>query len=122
MENIVTTYRRCAYSPMLNCHSTQDCEKCGWNPVVKERRIKQFMRARALEMRKRPDNCPLRSYPPLDQKRNLGMVLNCLTTHCETAPNGSCRIFSGTMKHWNSVLGIQTMPSEKGEDNSNELS
>lgn len=121
MENMVTTYSRCAYSPTLNCHSTHECEKCGWNPAVKERRVKQFMRAQTLAMKKKPDNCPLRRYPVLDQKRNFGMVLNCLSTHCEMDPNGSCRIFSGTMKHWNGVLGIQTVPSEKGNDN-NELS
>ena len=121
MDNSMNNSGGCKYSTKLNCHSTNECARCGWNPVVRERRIKQFIRERALEQQKRPERCPLRDISVMDQKEKFGMVLSCFSSRCEMTPEGTCRILAGVLDHWKAAAGIQTVPPEKVE-NSNELS
>lgn len=34
----------CPYSNVVKCYSScKNCEKCGWNPEVAERRLKEFL-------------------------------------------------------------------------------
>lgn len=121
MDNPMNSSGGCKYSPMLNCHNANECARCGWNPIVREKRIKQFVRERALEQQRRPDRCPLRDFSVMDQKNKLGMVLSCFSTRCEMTPEGTCCILASVLDHWKAAAGIQTVPPEKVE-NSNELS
>ena len=41
----------CQYNPECECE-TPECHKCGWNPEVAERRLKEFREARGMHEKK----------------------------------------------------------------------
>lgn len=51
----------CKYTAMVNC-GVENCSTCGWNPVVKQARLKQIKRERAHLLKKKPQKCPLRNH------------------------------------------------------------
>lgn len=110
----------CKFAKMISCGNTNACTTCGWNPKVKEARVKQFMRDRANEMKKKPNQCPLRSCSILDQKRELGMTLNCFSPTCEMAPEGECKVFVGVMDFWMSKCNGHAVGLSKKVENAHE--
>lgn len=110
----------CKFAKMISCGNTNACMTCGWNPKVKEARIKQFTRERANELKKKPKQCPMRSCSVLDQKRELGMTLNCFSHTCELTPEGKCRVLAGALEYWTSKCNGQAVGLSKKVENAHE--
>lgn len=94
----------CKFSPMVNC-GIANCTSCGWNPAVRQARLKQIRRERAHELKKKPQKCPLRNHTVIEQKQDLGMVLNCFSPTCELTPDGECRVFTRMLEYWENRCG-----------------
>lgn len=94
----------CKFSPMVNC-GIANCTSCGWNPAVRQARLKQIRCERAHELKKKPQKCPLRNHTVIEQKQDLGMVLNCFSPTCELMPDGECRVFTRMLEYWENRCG-----------------
>lgn len=89
----------CKYTTMVLC-CVENCSTCGWDPVVKQTRLKQIKRERAHLLKRKPQKCPLRNHTVIDQKQNLGMVLHCFSSTCDLTRDGECRIFARMLEYW----------------------
>lgn len=106
----------CKFSSMINCFGTANCMNCGWNPVVKQARVKKIMKELAREAKKKPKHCPMQGHTTIDQKRNFGIVVSCHNSNCSLLPNGECVAFAKMLEYWAARCGLQMLePSEKVE-------
>ena len=109
----------CKYTAMVNC-GVENCSTCGWNPVVRQARLKKIKRERAHLLKKKPQKCPLRNRTVVDQKQDLGMVLNCFSSTCELTQDGECRIFARMLEYWESRCGYSESGLSKKVENAHE--
>ena len=116
MEMITSMKGNCKFSNMVNCFGAANCTNCGWNPVVKQVRVKNFLKEMALESKKRPKYCPMQDTTVIDQKQKFGVVMRCFNSNCQPTPNGACRALSEMLEYWTGRCGLQVHePPEKVE-------
>lgn len=100
MEASITKESVCIYNSTIDCFGHAQCSTCGWNPKVKEKRVRQFLKEHAVTKHRRPHYCPIKNCSMAEQKQKLGIAIQCYSNRCEGTPDGICLIMQRALDHW----------------------
>ena len=97
----------CRYNDMIKCGSKKMCETCGWNPMVKRARMKQFLRMRAAGLEGVPSRCPFCGRLPSLEINVCGAIIRCTNMRCRVASTGYHRSVAKASALWETRVGVR---------------
>ena len=97
----------CRYNDKIGCGSKRSCETCGWNPVVKRERMKQFIKMREAGLEGVPSRCPFCGKLPSLDINVCGAIIRCTNPRCRVASTGYRHSVAKAASMWEMRAGVR---------------